>query len=92
MAMRLLLTIAIIKKFTVFTIDVASAFLNTPINEEVLVQPPKDYHNQPNVLWKMTKAPYGWRTSPKQWQEHLSTILQRMGFNRLKSDACIFAN
>eukprot|EP00971_Amphidinium_carterae_P050621 996802-Amphidinium_carterae.1 len=50
------------------------------------------YHNQPNVLWKMTKALYGLRTSPKQWQEHLSTILQRMGFKRLKSDACIFAN
>eukprot|EP00971_Amphidinium_carterae_P259871 5156097-Amphidinium_carterae.1 len=40
----------------------------------------------------MTKALYGLRTSPKQWQEHLSTILQRMGFNRLKSDACIFAH
>eukprot|EP00971_Amphidinium_carterae_P063889 1264813-Amphidinium_carterae.1 len=34
----------------------------------------------------------GLRTSPKQWQEHLSTILQRMGLKRLKSDACIFAN
>eukprot|EP00971_Amphidinium_carterae_P043174 849233-Amphidinium_carterae.1 len=33
MAMRLLLTIAIVKKFTVFTRDVASAFLNTPIEE-----------------------------------------------------------
>eukprot|EP00971_Amphidinium_carterae_P234506 4653434-Amphidinium_carterae.1 len=40
----------------------------------------------------MTKALYGLRTSQKQWQEHLSTILQQMGFNRLKSDACIFAN
>eukprot|EP00971_Amphidinium_carterae_P308939 6138694-Amphidinium_carterae.1 len=43
-AMRLLLTIAIIKKFAVFTTDVASAFLNTPIHEEVLVQPPKEYY------------------------------------------------
>eukprot|EP00971_Amphidinium_carterae_P073338 1450077-Amphidinium_carterae.1 len=41
--MRLLLTIAIIKKFTVFTTDVPTAFLNTPINEEVLVEPPKEY-------------------------------------------------
>eukprot|EP00971_Amphidinium_carterae_P250120 4965299-Amphidinium_carterae.1 len=40
----------------------------------------------------MTKALYGLRTSPKQCQEHLSTILQRMGFKRLNSDACIFAN
>eukprot|EP00971_Amphidinium_carterae_P330016 6462863-Amphidinium_carterae.1 len=31
------------------------------------VQPPKEYyHNQPITLWKMTKALYGLRTSPKQ--------------------------
>eukprot|EP00971_Amphidinium_carterae_P080180 1586692-Amphidinium_carterae.1 len=41
MAMHLLLTIAIIKQFTVFTCDVASALLNTPIDKEVIVQPPK---------------------------------------------------
>eukprot|EP00971_Amphidinium_carterae_P212028 4207272-Amphidinium_carterae.2 len=40
----------------------------------------------------MSKALYGLRTSPKQWQEHLSTILQKMGFQRLNSDACILAN
>eukprot|EP00971_Amphidinium_carterae_P259385 5147059-Amphidinium_carterae.1 len=89
-AMRLLLTIAIIKQFTVFTTDVANASLNTPINDKVMVQPPKEYyHNQPHTLWKMTKALYGLRTSPKQWQEHLSTILQKLSFTRLKSDACV---
>eukprot|EP00971_Amphidinium_carterae_P188217 3736000-Amphidinium_carterae.1 len=40
----------------------------------------------------MKKALYGLRTSPKQWQEHLSAILKEMGCNRLKSDACIFGN
>eukprot|EP00971_Amphidinium_carterae_P265144 5259249-Amphidinium_carterae.4 len=90
MAMHLLLTIAIIKQFTVFTTDVANAFLNTPIDEEVIVQPPKEYyHNQPHTLWKMTKALYDLRTSPKKWQEHLSRILQKLGFTRLKSDACV---
>eukprot|EP00971_Amphidinium_carterae_P022708 447915-Amphidinium_carterae.1 len=92
MAMRPLPTLAIVKQFTVFTTDVANAFLNTPINEEVLVLPPKEYyHNQPHMLWRMTKALYGLSTSPKQWQEHLSTLPQRLGFTRLKSDACVFA-
>eukprot|EP00971_Amphidinium_carterae_P237176 4707491-Amphidinium_carterae.1 len=40
----------------------------------------------------MKKALYGLRTSPKQWQEHLSTILKEMGCSRLKGDACIFGN
>eukprot|EP00971_Amphidinium_carterae_P313456 6229207-Amphidinium_carterae.2 len=100
MAMRLRLTIAILKNFTVNTTDGRSAFLNTPIQQEVLVQPPKEYyHNRPHThtLWSMTKALYGLRTSPKrtspkQWQEHLSTSLQHLGFTRLKSDASVFVN
>eukprot|EP00971_Amphidinium_carterae_P335599 6471544-Amphidinium_carterae.2 len=47
-----------------------------PIEEEVFVQPPKEfYHNRPSMLWSMKKALYGLRTSPKQWQEHLSTTV-----------------
>eukprot|EP00971_Amphidinium_carterae_P155954 3091764-Amphidinium_carterae.1 len=66
MAMRLLLTLAILKQFTVFRTDVASAFLNTPIDNEVLVQPPEEYYyNNPHILWRMTKALYGLRTPPK---------------------------
>eukprot|EP00971_Amphidinium_carterae_P218541 4337842-Amphidinium_carterae.1 len=37
----------------------------------------------------MTKALYGLRTSPKQWQEHLSATLHKLGFRRLKSEACV---
>eukprot|EP00971_Amphidinium_carterae_P002207 43726-Amphidinium_carterae.1 len=77
--MRLLLTISIVKGYAVYTADVASAFLNTPITEEIYAQPPKEYyHNKPTTLWSMKKALYGLRTSPKQWQEHLSTILKDM--------------
>eukprot|EP00971_Amphidinium_carterae_P029585 582125-Amphidinium_carterae.4 len=93
MSLRLLLTISTVKGYAVYTTDVASAFLNTPIDEEVYVQTPREYyHNRPTTLRAMKKALYGLRTSPKQWQEHLSTILKEMGFNRLKSDACIFGN
>eukprot|EP00971_Amphidinium_carterae_P315394 6269009-Amphidinium_carterae.2 len=52
-------TIAILKQFTVYTTDVASAFFNTPIEQEVFVQPPKEYyHNRPHThtLWSMAKA------------------------------------
>eukprot|EP00971_Amphidinium_carterae_P228285 4528161-Amphidinium_carterae.4 len=76
MVMRVLLTTAILKQFTVFTTDVANASLNTPIDNEVLVQPKEYYHSNPHILWRMTK----------------STILQQLGFTRLKSDACVFAN
>eukprot|EP00971_Amphidinium_carterae_P122153 2418728-Amphidinium_carterae.3 len=93
MAMQLLFTIAILNHFAVFTTDVVCAFLNTPIDNEVFVQPPQEYYynNNPHILWRMTKALYSLRT-PKQWQEHLNTILQQLGFQRLTSDACVFAD
>eukprot|EP00971_Amphidinium_carterae_P142689 2826510-Amphidinium_carterae.2 len=37
MAMRLLLSISLVKRYAVYTTDVASAFLNTPVEEEVFV-------------------------------------------------------
>eukprot|EP00971_Amphidinium_carterae_P217491 4317399-Amphidinium_carterae.3 len=55
----LLLTAAILKHFTVFTTDVASAFLNTrsytPIDNEVLVPPKEYYYNNPHILWRLKK-------------------------------------
>eukprot|EP00971_Amphidinium_carterae_P001013 19948-Amphidinium_carterae.1 len=54
MAMRLLLTIAIIKQFTVFTPDVASAFLNTPIDEVYLCTTSKRVLPQSKgAVWSM---------------------------------------
>eukprot|EP00971_Amphidinium_carterae_P111077 2200204-Amphidinium_carterae.3 len=54
MATRLLLTISIVKGYVFYTTDVASAFLKTPIAEEVFVQPPKEfYHDRPSTLWAM---------------------------------------
>eukprot|EP00971_Amphidinium_carterae_P253377 5030748-Amphidinium_carterae.2 len=36
---------AVHTNFTVFTTDVASAFLKTPTDEEVIVQPPTEYYH-----------------------------------------------
>eukprot|EP00971_Amphidinium_carterae_P065399 1295735-Amphidinium_carterae.4 len=91
MGMRLLLTVAILENFSVYTTDVASAFLNAPIELEVLMQPPKEhYHNKPHTLVN-DKGTLGLCMSPTQWQERLNTILQ-LKFTRLKSDACVFIN
>eukprot|EP00971_Amphidinium_carterae_P324457 6448066-Amphidinium_carterae.1 len=44
----------------IYMTDVASAFFNTPLDEEVLVQPPKEYyHNRPNILWSLRKTLHG---------------------------------
>ena len=43
-----------------------------------------------SVIWKLHRALYGLRTSPKTWQEHLHSTLRRLQLQQLKSDRCIW--
>ena len=45
----------------VVTADISSAFLQAPIpeGELVLVKPPPELEQNPDVLWKLRKALYG---------------------------------
>ena len=61
------------------------------IGEDIFVQPPPEvYQHRPGVVWKLHRALYGLRTSPKMWQEHLHAALQGMGLRQLKSDRCVW--
>ena len=71
--------------------DISSAFLNTPIEEDIYVQPPPEvYQHRPRVIWKLHRALYGFRASPKMWQEHLNATLRDMQLHQLKSDRCVW--
>ena len=56
----------------------------------MLVKPPPELEQNPDVLWKLRKALYGLKTSPKLWQQHLSSKLEELGLRKNKADPCIF--
>ena len=65
--------------------------LNTPIEEDIYVQPPPEvYQHRPRVIWKLHRALYGLRTSPKMWQEHLHSTLRGLQLQQLKADRCVW--
>ena len=65
--------------------------MNTPIEEDILARPPPEaYQHRPQVVWKLHRALFGLRTSPKMWQEHLHSTLQAMALHRLKSGKCVW--
>ena len=70
--------------------DISSAFLNTPVEEDIYVQPPPEvYQHRPRVIWKLHCALYGLRTSPKMWQEQLQSTLRGLRLQQLKADRCV---
>ena len=92
LSLRILLILSLVNHWDVVTADISSAFLQAPIpeGELVLVKPPPELEQNPDVLWKLRKALYGLKTSPKLWQQHLSSKLEELGLRKNRADPCIF--
>uniref|UniRef100_A0A8I7BEB6 Integrase catalytic domain-containing protein n=1 Tax=Hordeum vulgare subsp. vulgare TaxID=112509 RepID=A0A8I7BEB6_HORVV len=81
-SIRILLAYAAFNAFTLHQMDVKSAFLNGPLQEEVYVsQPPGfvDPHHKDHG-YKLYKALYGLKQAPRAWYNHLKKFLLDDGF------------
>jgi hypothetical protein len=72
-SIRILLAYATYHGFTLYQMDVKSAFLNGPIKEEVYVEQPHGFEDSeyPNHVYKFSKALYGLKQAPRAWYECL---------------------
>ncbi|GJT62957.1 putative ribonuclease H-like domain-containing protein [Tanacetum coccineum] len=72
--------------FTVYQIDVKSAFLYGTIEEEVYVHQPPGFVDpaHQNKVYKVIKALYGLHQAPRAWYETLFSFLMENGFMRVK--------
>ncbi|GKF08023.1 putative ribonuclease H-like domain-containing protein [Tanacetum coccineum] len=93
-AIRLFLAFASYMDFTVYQMDVKSAFLYDTIEEEVYVSQPPGFVDLefPNRVYKVKKALYGLHQAPRAWYETLSTYLLENGFRRGTIDKTLFIN
>ena len=94
MSLKILLTLSLINRWDVITANISSALLQAPIanDELVLVQPPPELEQHPDVLWRLTRALYGIKTDPKLWQQYLASKLEELGLRKNKVEPCIFSS
>ena len=69
-----------------------SAFLQTPMVEEVYMWPPSEAGEPPGTCWRMLKIIPGLRGGPRGWGEYASGILSKHGFDRNKADECVYTH
>ena len=66
------------------------------LNKKVFVRPPIEYYpNGPDgrpCLWRLSKAMYGLKQSPRLWQEHYASVMKSLGFRRCKSDPILYCH
>ncbi|GJU23751.1 retrovirus-related pol polyprotein from transposon TNT 1-94 [Tanacetum coccineum] len=76
-AIRIFLAYAAHKSFTVFQMDMKTAFLHGPLKEDVYVCQPKGFidADHPSHVYKLKKELYGLKQAPRAWYDELSKFL-----------------
>ncbi|MBL4769565.1 MAG: hypothetical protein JKY61_00075, partial [Planctomycetes bacterium] len=92
-SIRTLLATATARGMHIQQMDVATAFLNAPIDHTIFVEPPSvpDLFFFPDdCVLSLKRGLYGLKQSPRLWNECLHEWLSSEGLQRTESDSCIY--
>ena len=88
-AYRLLFALSAVFNWHCHQMDIATAFLNGDLDEEVYIYPPAGYPVPGKVL-RLRKALYGLKQSPRQWYKKLRKWMFDQGWEVSQYDECVF--
>lgn len=89
---RIILSIAVSRNWTLRQLDVHNAFLHGILKEEVYMRQPPGYENKehPGYMCKLDKAIYGLKQAPRAWFSRISKKLIDLDFHGSKADTSLF--
>nr|GFA63567.1 retrovirus-related Pol polyprotein from transposon TNT 1-94 [Tanacetum cinerariifolium] len=89
---RLFIAYAAHKSFTVYQMDVKTAFLYGPLKEEVYVNQPDGFVDPYHLdkVYRLKKALYRLKQAPRAWYNELSNFLLSKGFFKDSIDPTLF--
>jgi hypothetical protein len=89
---RIILSIAVSRKWCLRQLDMQNTFLHRVLEEDVFMKQPPCYvdSNFPQHVCKLGKALYGLKQAPRAWYSKLSVKLVRLGFKISKADTSLF--
>ena len=91
-SIRQLVALGASKGLQMHQMDVTTAFLYAPLDEEVFMEQPEGTvlpGDEGKVMW-LRKCLYGLKQAPRQWNILIDGVLKKLGFIRLKSDVGIY--
>jgi Reverse transcriptase (RNA-dependent DNA polymerase) len=90
--LRMLLAVAASGGWALRQVDFVSAFLNGELgeDEEVYMEQPEGYVQDPNLVCRLRKSLYGLHQAPRAWHAKLSSTLQGMGFKASYADPSLY--
>nr|GEV90572.1 hypothetical protein [Tanacetum cinerariifolium] len=91
-AIQIFLVYAAHKGFTVYQMDVKTAFQHGSLKEDIYVCQPEGFINADYLshVYKLKKALYGLKQALRAWYDELSTFLLQNGFSKGTIDPTLF--
>ncbi|GMF48908.1 unnamed protein product [Phytophthora fragariaefolia] len=87
---RLVLGLVVTRRMKRLQRDIKTAFLNSPLQEEIYLEPVKGYENAHGYVWRLLRALYGLKQASRAWYENLCEFLLSCRFSQGKADTCLF--
>ncbi|CAL2278968.1 unnamed protein product [Prunus armeniaca] len=88
---RTLIALAAHKEWSLYQLDVKSAFLNGVLKEEVYVEQPQGFVKKDETkVYKLHKALYGLKQAPRAWYDEIDAYFNKAGFKKSPSEATLY--
>ena len=72
--------------------DVATAFLNGTLKEEIFMKQPEGYaeKNKENLVCKLQKSIYGLKQASRCWYNTMHNFLKELDYKQCSFDTCLY--
>jgi len=87
---RMVGALAAVNDWEVHVVDVKTAFLRAPLEEEVYLRQPAELSDGTNRVLRLRQALYGLKQAPRAWEQELGKFLVGQGFKRCTSDRALY--
>ena len=89
---RLVAALAVQKGWTIYQLDVKSAFLHGELNEVVFVEQPCGYVQKGNEqkVYRLKKELYGLKQAPRAWYSRIEAYFMKEGFEKCDYEHTLF--
>ena len=89
---RLLLSMAAMRSWPLFQLDIKNVFLHGELAEEVYMEQPPGFvaQGESGLVCKLHRSLYGLKQSPRAWFSRFSLVVQEFGMIRSAVDHSVF--